>query len=103
MGENLSSGFQTRFDPNQTVKPQKMALGLKFPIKEVEGLYCLCSENKVTDQLLTYYTADLHSLCPGDLHSLCPAGLHSLCPADLGLCFCICINQVFYDITLCKQ
>ena len=35
--ENLSSGFPTR----QAVQPQKMARGLKFWIKEVEGLYYL--------------------------------------------------------------
>ena len=27
------------------VQPHKMATGLKFRIKEVEGLYYLCSEN----------------------------------------------------------
>ena len=51
--------------PTQTlaVQPQKMVRGLKFRIKEVEGLYYLSSEKKGTDQL---------------------GG------ADLRLCFCIC-------------
>ena len=38
-------------DTNQAVQPQKMARGLKFWIKEVEGLYNLCSENKGANQL----------------------------------------------------
>ena len=33
-------------DTNQSVQPQKMARDLKFRVKEVEGLYYLCSENK---------------------------------------------------------
>ena len=45
--ENLPSGFSTRSDTNWAMQPQKMARGLKFWIKEVEGLYYLCSENKV--------------------------------------------------------
>ena len=49
--ENLSSGFPTRSDTNWAVQPQKMAIGLKFQIKEVEGLYYPCSENKAADQL----------------------------------------------------
>ena len=36
-----------------------MARGLKFRIKEVEGLYYLCSENKGADQLRGYREADL--------------------------------------------
>ena len=48
-----------------------MARGLKFQIKEVEGLCYLCRENKITDQLCGYHVADLH------------------------LCRRICINQVF--------
>ena len=39
-----------------------MARGLKFQIKEVEGLYYLCSENKGADQLCGYRTAGLR-LC----------------------------------------
>ena len=53
------------------VQPQKMARGLKFRTKEVEGLYYPCSENKGADQLCGYREADL---C---------------------LCFCICKNPVF--------
>ena len=30
---------------------QKMSSGLKLRIKEIEELYCLCSENKDADQL----------------------------------------------------
>ena len=39
-----------------------MARGLKFRIKELEGLYYLCSENKGADQLRGYREADLR-LC----------------------------------------
>ena len=49
-------------DSNQTVQPQKMSRGLKFRIKEVEGLYYLCSENKGADQLRGHREADLR-LC----------------------------------------
>ena len=63
--------FPIRSDRNQAVQPQKMARDLKFWIKKVEGLYYLCSENKGTDQLCSYWAADLH------------------------LCFRICKRQVF--------
>ena len=53
------SGFPTRSDTNQAVQPQKRARGLKFQIKEVEGLYYRCSENKGADQLHGYREADL--------------------------------------------
>ena len=33
-------------DTNLAVQPQRMARGLKFRIKAVDGLYYLCSENK---------------------------------------------------------
>ena len=59
---NLSSGFPTRSDTNWAVQPQNMARGLKFQIKEVEGLFYLCSENKGADQLHSYREADLR-LC----------------------------------------
>ena len=49
-------------DTNQAVQSQKLARGLKFRIKEVEGLYYPCSENKGADQLRGYREADLH-LC----------------------------------------
>ena len=39
-----------------------MTRGLKFRIKEVEGLYYQCSENKGADQLRGYREADLR-LC----------------------------------------
>ena len=54
--------FTTWSDTNQAVQLQKMAGGLKFWIKKVEGLYYLCSENKGTDQLRGYREADLR-LC----------------------------------------
>ena len=40
-------------------QPHKMARGLKFRLKEVEGLYYLCSENNGADQLRGYREADL--------------------------------------------
>ena len=36
-------------DTNQAVQPLKIARGLKFEIYEVEGVYYLCSENKIAD------------------------------------------------------
>ena len=47
--------FSTWSDTNQAVQLQKMARGLKFLIEKVEGLYCLCSENKGTDQLICVF------------------------------------------------
>ena len=43
-------GFMTSSDTNQAVQPQKMVRGLKFQVKEVEGLCYLCSKNKGADQ-----------------------------------------------------
>ena len=43
---------------NCAALPQKMARGLKFRIKEVEGLYYSCIENKGADQLCGYREAD---------------------------------------------
>ena len=54
--------FQTCSDTNQAVQLQKMARGLKFRIKDEEGLYYPCSENKGADQLRGYREADLR-LC----------------------------------------
>ena len=51
--------FLTWSDTNQAVQLQKMARGLKFRIKKVEGLFYLCSENKGADQLCGYREADL--------------------------------------------
>ena len=59
---NRSLGFPTRSDTNQALQLQKMARGLKFQIKEVEGLYYPCRENKGDDQLCVYREADLR-LC----------------------------------------
>ena len=63
--------FPTWSDTNQAVQLQKMARGLKFQMKKVEGLYYLYSENKDADQLR------------GDRE------------ADLRLCFRICKKPVF--------
>ena len=46
----------TRSDTNQPVQSQKQARSLKFRIKEEEGLYYLCSENKGANQLRGYRT-----------------------------------------------
>ena len=65
--------FPTWSNTNQAVQLQKMARGLKFEIKKVEGLYYLFSENKSADQLRGYRYRE----------------------AVLGLCFCICKTLVF--------
>ena len=54
--------FPTWSDKNQAVQSQKMTRGLKFRIKELEGLYYLFSENKGADQLRGYREDDLR-LC----------------------------------------
>ena len=63
--------FPTSSDTNRAVQSHKMARGFKFRIKEEEGLYYPCSENKDADQLRGYHKADLR------------------------LCFRICKNPVF--------
>ena len=40
-------------DTNRAVQRQKMVRDLKFRIKELEGLFYLCSENKGDDQLIS--------------------------------------------------
>ena len=59
---NRSLGFPTRDDTNRAVQSQKIVSGWLFCIKEVEGLYYPCSENKGADQLRGYREADLR-LC----------------------------------------
>ena len=54
--------FPTWSDTNQAVQLQKIARGLEFRIKKVEGSYYLCSENKGADQLRGSREADLR-LC----------------------------------------
>ena len=49
---------QVRHKPG--CRRKKMARGLKFWIKEVEGLYYPCIENKGVDQLRNNRAADLH-------------------------------------------
>ena len=71
-----TSWFPTWSDTNQALQLQKMARGLKFLIKEVEGLYYICCENKGADQL----RADQ---------------LHGYREADLRLCFRICKTLIF--------
>ena len=63
--------FPTWSDTNQAAQLPKMTRGLKFRIKEVEGLYYPCCENKGAVQLRSYREADLR------------------------LCFCICKTLVF--------
>ena len=53
---------QVRHKPGSTATEVKMARGLKFQIKVVEGLYYPSSENKGADQLRSYREADLR-LC----------------------------------------
>ena len=51
--QNLSSGLLAWSNTNRALQPQKMNRfnrGLKFQIKEEEGLYYLCSENKGAGQ-----------------------------------------------------
>ena len=66
-----SFGFLTWSDTNQAGQLLNMARGLKFRIKNVEGLYYPCIENKGADQL------------------------RGNCEADLLLCFCMCKKLVF--------
>ena len=54
--------FPNRCNTNRAVQPQKVAIGLKFQIKKVEGLYYPRGENKGADQLRDYREADVH-LC----------------------------------------
>ena len=49
--ENMSSRFPTKSETNRAVRPQKIDRCFEFRILEVEGLYNLCSETKVADQL----------------------------------------------------
>ena len=64
----MNLGFPTRSDTSRAVQLLKMARCLKFWIKQVEGLYYLCIENKGADQLCGYSTADLH-LCKKQVFS----------------------------------
>ena len=60
--KNQQFGFPTRSDTNRAVQSQKQARSLKFLMKEEEGLYYSCSENKGPDQLCGYREPDLR-LC----------------------------------------
>ena len=61
--KNRSSEFLTRSDTNRAVLPQKIARGLKFRIKVVEGLFYTCSENKGADQLCGAVTVTAKLIC----------------------------------------
>ena len=52
--------FLNRSDTNRAVQPQMTARRLKFWIKEEEGLYYPCSENKGADQLRSSAPLFLH-------------------------------------------
>ena len=54
--ENRSPEVPTRSDANQAVHPQKIVRGLKFQIKEVQGLFYLLSENKGADQYASLFS-----------------------------------------------
>ena len=58
----MSPGFLTRSDRKRPVQSQKKVRILKFWIEVEEELYYTSSENKGTDQLCSYCTADLR-LC----------------------------------------
>ena len=59
-------GFPTRSNTNQPVQSQKTARSLKLRLKEEEGLYNPCSENKGADQLHSYCTCRLLVYSSGD-------------------------------------
>ena len=46
MRKPVFGGILTRSETNRAVQLQKIARGLKFRIKEEEGLYYLCSEKR---------------------------------------------------------
>ena len=52
LAASLQTLFSTRSDTDRAIQPQKIARGLEFRIKEVEGLYYLCSGNKGADMLV---------------------------------------------------
>ena len=56
MRYDLFSGFPTMSDINQTVQPQKMAIGLKFRIWEVEEL-CYVAKTKALISLCAFVLA----------------------------------------------
>ena len=62
----LSLGFTTKSDTNQTVQPLEKIRGLNFRIKEVEGLYYLCNKIEGVDQLCAFVFAYAKSLFSHD-------------------------------------
>ena len=82
---------------NRAVQPQNMARGLKFRIKEEDGLYYLCSENKCADQLCDYRTADLRlffAYASRFSHDAAPLKIGQLVWYDS--CFCLGYVSSFY-------
>ena len=58
----LTIWVPTMSDTNRAAQAQKMDIGWKLRIQNVQELYYPCSENKGTDQLRSYCEADLR-LC----------------------------------------
>ena len=77
--EKQRSVFRPGPTQNEAVQLMKIARGLKFRIKKVNGLYYLCSENKDADQLRGYREADLR-LCFSHIQTL----VFSLCGLYMG-------------------
>ena len=96
-------GFLTMSDTNKAVLPQKMVRGWKLRILELEALYCLCGENKGTDQQTLGCTATEDGLkleilyfgTRGILLSMWRKQRNSSAAAELPLCFRICKKHVF--------
>ena len=80
----LVYGVPTRSDTNRAVQPQKMARGLKFGIKVVEGLYYPYSENKGADQLCSLCLAYAKSRFS---HNEAHIWIYSICKFKLQLCW----------------
>ena len=95
---NNSDVIPTWSDTNQTVHLQKMARGLKFRIKKVEGLeglYYSCSEKKalisftVTAKLICVFVFAYEKCC----FSSDAAPLFFV--SSFAACTCICVNCIF--------
>ena len=67
---------------NQASQPLETVRGLRFRIKEVEGLYYPCSENKGADQLPGYREAGLRlcfRICKQPVFQRCGSFLNMIC------------------------
>ena len=92
--------FPTWSNTNQAVQLRKMARGLKFHIKEVEGLNYLCGENKGADQLCGYREADLRlcfHICKKPVFSR--RGSNTLMLFVKKICICIYHLQLLNKLT----